>query len=419
MLKSRRFWIGIAISAVFLAVFFLRTETIKTFVAEAISIGQTQMAVEDAADFQVEDVIKIGSGESIETRVIKEIDWNNNSIIVDSGFSFAHSIDESVVTQKRVVMELGHALATAKYIYLIPAIAVYFIGVLFRAVRWRYILLPLGKFSINYLFRQIMIGFTLNNLIPGRLGILLRAYMIGERYKVSKVAVGATVGLERVFDGVVLVLLLFVVSFFVTMQTGNVTPWLEVIKWGSAGIFIFCLLGLMFITFKPDIIRRIGRAVIRRLPAKSKFKWDEWLEAGIIGLSLPRQRGRLLTVSALSILVWLCEGATFYIISLGFDIALPFHSMLLVMCIATMSWFVLIAPGGLGTFDWFGRETLVALGVTISTASAAILLIHATLLLPVIPIGLIFLWLEDLSLAKVVRRRGKLSGELSPGGGDK
>lgn len=379
------------------------------------------MAVEDAADFQIEDVIKIGSDESIETKVIVAVDWDNNNIDIDSGFISAHSIGEPVVTQKRVAIEMWHTLAsnTGKYIYLIPAIVVYFLGVCFRAVRWRYLLVPLGKFSISYLFRQVMIGFTLNNLIPGRLGILLRAYMIGEKYKVSKVAVGATVGLERVFDGIVLVLLVFIVSFFATMQAGSATPWLEVIKWGSAGIFIFCLVGLMFITFKPDIIRRIGRVVIRRLPSKSKFKWDEWLEAGIIGLSLPRQRGRLFTVSALSILVWLCEGATFYIISLGFDIALPFHSMLLVMCIATMSWFVLIAPGGLGTFDWFGRETLVALGVTISTASAAILLIHATLLLPVIPLGLIFLWLEDLSLAKVVRRRAKLSREISPGGGDK
>ena len=385
---------------------------------EAVSIGQTQISVQDAADFQVEDVVEIGSSESIETKKIIAIDWGNNSITVDSGFSFAHSIDEPVKTQTRVAMEMGEALARANYLYLIPAIAVYFLGVWFRAVRWRYILLNLGKFNIRYLFRQIMIGFTLNNLVPGRLGILLRAYMIGEKYKVSKVAVGATVGVERVFDGLVLVLFLFVVSFFVTMQKGDVTPWLEVVKWGSVGIFLFCLLGLMVITFKPDITRRIGRAVIRHLPSKAKFKWDEWLEAGIVGLSIPRQRGRLFAISATSILVWICEGSTFYIISLGFDIAQPFHAMLLVMCIATLSWFILIAPGGLGTFDWFGRETLLVLGVPISAASAAILLIHATVLLPVIPLGLLFLWLEDLSLAKVVRRRVRLSGEPTSKGSE-
>jgi uncharacterized protein (TIRG00374 family) len=418
LLKSRRFWIGIVISAAFLAVFFLQTETRQTSVTEAISIGQTQVSVEDAADFQVEDVIKIGSGESIETKVITAIDWGNNSITADSGFSSAHSINESVITQKRVAMEMGEALAKANYLYLIPAIAVYFLGVWFRAVRWRYILLTLGKFNISYLFRQIMIGFTLNNLIPGRLGILLRAYMIGEKYKVSKVAVGATVGIERVFDGIVLVLFLMIISFFVTLQKGDVTYWLEVLKWGSIGIFLFCLLALMVITFKPDIIRRIGRAVIRRLPSKSKFKWDEWLEAGIVGLSIPRQPGRLFAISVTSILVWICEGSTFYIISLGFDINLPFHAMLLVMCIATLSWFILIAPGGIGTFDWFGRETLVALGVPISTASAAILLIHATVLLPVIPLGLLFLWLEDLSLAKVVRRKVKLSGDPASKGSE-
>ena len=39
--------------------------------------------------------------------------------------------------------EMGDALANANYLYLAPSIALYFVAVYFRAVRWRYLLSPL------------------------------------------------------------------------------------------------------------------------------------------------------------------------------------------------------------------------------------------------------------------------------------
>jgi len=271
---------------------------------------------------------------------------------------------------------MGRAFAEANYFYLLPALVVYFIGVWFRALRWRYLLHPLGNFASLHLFRLIIIGFMVNDIIPGRLGLIVRAYILGEKKKVSKVAVGATVGIERIFDGLVLVLFLVVILFFVSLPEGaDITGWVDVIRWFSVAFFLFCLLGLIFLTFKPDAIRRMGRMLIRRLPSKSELKWGEWLDAAIVGLSIPRQRGRLFAVLVASLLVWICEGSMFYLISLGFDIGLSFYDMLLVMCIATLSWFVLVAPGGAGTFDYFGRETLIILGVPVAAASAVILLI--------------------------------------------
>lgn len=109
----------------------------------------------------------------------------------------------------------------------------------------------------------------------------------------------------------------------------------------------------------------------------------------------------------------------FYLLSLGFDLGQPFYVMLLVMCIATLSWFILVAPGGVGTFDWFGRETLVVFGVSVAAASAAILLIHATLLLPVIALGFLFLWMENLSMAQVFGGGRKLAEKYEPEEGAK
>lgn len=415
MLKNKRFWLGIAISAIFLALFFIQTSVSETYIAGTVNVGDSYVIVEDTSDFYVDDSCNIGEGNTLEVKKITAIDSDDNSLTVDSPFVFSHEEGEPLGKRARVFMEMGRSLADANYIYLIPAILVYFLGVWFRAVRWRYLLLPLGRFGTRYLFRLVVIGFTLNNLIPGRLGIILRAYMLGEKHKVSKVAAGATVGVERIFDGLALVLILLLTSFFVTLLEGEASVWIEVVKWGSLGMFLFFLFGLLVITFKPGFFRKIGMVVIRRLPSRSKLKWDEWLDAAIAGLSLPRQKGRLIAVSVTSLFVWVCEGTMFYVISLGFDIGQPYHAMLFVMCIATLSWFVLVAPGGLGTFDWFGRETMVALGVIRSTASAVILLIHAALLIPVIALGFLFLWLENLSFAEIIGGKRKLSLESESG----
>lgn len=333
MLKSRRFWIGVVISVIFLALFFYRV------------------------DF----------------------------------------------------MAMGQVLLEASYIFVLPALAVYFAGVWFRALRWHYLLHPLGNFASLRLFPLIVIGFTVNNILPGRLGILLRAYILGEREKVSKVAVGATVGVERVFDGLALLLFLVVISFFVSLPEEA-----EVIRWVAVGIFLGGLFILMLITFMENTTRRVAGALLRLFPSGSRLKWDEWLDSAIIGLKMPRRPGRLLAVSVTSLLVWLCEGGMFYLLSLCFDLEQPFHVMIVVMAIATLSWFVLVAPGGVGPFHYFGRESLVFFGVPIAAASAAILLIHAVLVLPVIALGFVFLWMENLSLAEVVGKRQRLAEKHDP-----
>jgi len=301
-------------------------------------------------------------------------------------------------------LEMGRALVTANYIFVLPALAVYLFGVWFRAVRWKYLLHPLGNFASIRLFPLIVIGFAVNNIVPGRLGIIVRAFIIGERKGVSKIAAGATVVVENVFDGLALLLFVAVISFLVPLP-----EWVGVITWVSVAIFVGCLVILLLIVLREDFIRRLVKALIRVFPERWRPKLGDWLDFALTGLKMPRSPGRLLAVSSTSLLVWLCEGGMFYLLSLCFGIGQPFHVMLLVMAIATLSWMVLVTPGGLGPFDYFGREALRFFGVGTAVASATILLIHAALLLPMIALGFVFLWLENLSLVRVMSRRAGLA----------
>ena len=66
----------------------------------------------------------------------------------------------------------------ANYLFVVPAIGIYFVAIYFRALRWRYILSPLERIPVKTLFVVVIIGYTANNLLPARLGEIVRAYYL-------------------------------------------------------------------------------------------------------------------------------------------------------------------------------------------------------------------------------------------------
>jgi uncharacterized membrane protein YbhN (UPF0104 family) len=100
--------------------------------------------------------------------------------------------------------EVRSALALANYLYVAPAVGLYFVTIYFRAIRWRYLLLPLRSFSVGRLYPILVIGYMANNLLPARLGDLVRSYYIARRERISTSSALATVAVEKVYDGVTL-----------------------------------------------------------------------------------------------------------------------------------------------------------------------------------------------------------------------
>jgi len=101
--------------------------------------------------------------------------------------------------------ELWQTLKTARIIWLVPGLVIYFIGVLVRTWRWQYLLKPLGKVNIKTLFPIINIGYMGNNVFPLRMGEVLRAVVIKRRKDISISGSLATIVVERIFDAVVVV----------------------------------------------------------------------------------------------------------------------------------------------------------------------------------------------------------------------
>ncbi len=313
--------------------------------------------------------------------------------------------------------EMGRALREADYPFLLPGILIYLAGVFFRAVRWRYLLKPFGSFSPFRLFPLIVIGFLVNNILPARLGIVARAYILGESEGVSKLATGGTIVVEQVFDGVTLLLFAAILSLFLPLE-----GWLQQAVYIAAGLFLGALVLCFILASSPRLTQVAIGMVLRILPMGWRGRVGEWLTLLIQGLGVMRSPGKLIVVLLVSVLVWLCEAGLFYMVALSFGLGQPYYVMLLVTSIASLSWaLIFVAPGGVGPFDWFCQQALILFIPAGAVAAeygdlvtAYVIVLHAIILLPMIALGFVFLWKENLSLAKIVSGGKELALERDP-----
>ena len=105
--------------------------------------------------------------------------------------------------------EVWHDLQSANYWWLLPGVAVYFVAVWARTWRWDYMLRPLKHIPLARLFPVVVIGYMGNNIYPFRAGEVLRSYVLRQREEVPMGASLATVIVERVFDGLVMLVFVF------------------------------------------------------------------------------------------------------------------------------------------------------------------------------------------------------------------
>ena len=320
------------------------------------------------------------------------------------------------------------AVAQADYVYVAPAIALYFVAVYFRALRWRYLLAPMQLLPVSRLYPVVVIGYMANNLLPARLGELVRAYYLARREHLNTSATVATVAVERVYDGLTLLafaavtapLLLALGSFSGANDTSR-TIWIVV-----AGLTIaFFLGGLTFLTALAALPRFLEFVEwwTGMVPHRFRHKVQQLVHTFVQGLSILNSPRKHLGLFLLSVPVWLFEGATYFLIGNSFGIDQMFDSVwvwvlvvLLVTATSNLATSVPTAIGGIGPFEYVAQQTLLALGVGASVGTAYALVVHlAALWLPVNLVGLTLAWKQNVSLKQLVGA-GRATAQETPGG---
>lgn len=295
--------------------------------------------------------------------------------------------------------ELLASLRSANYVAVVPAVLVYFAGIGVRAVRWGLFLAPVARYSTPRLFVATVIGFTVNNLMPVRLGEIARAILLRGWGGTPPAATLGTILVERLFDGLTLCAIL-----------GLAWPWLPAGSWLRPATLLGGLVfgavtaGAALGAICPERLLRLADWFSRPLSRPRRERLLAICQSFFDGLQILRNGRVVASATALSLLAWLSEAAMYYIIMLGFGISAGPSAALLGMAAANLGTMVPSSPGFVGTFDWPLQSVLVGVfGLDGDLATSFTLVVHAALLAPVTVLGLLFLWREGLSLGQVGR----------------
>ena len=157
------------------------------------------------------------------------------------------------------------AIVSARLDFILLALLLTLAGYIVRAVRWCYLLAPIGIVGIGGALRATMIGFAVTAVFPGRLGEVVRPYVLARRERLITGAVFGTVVVERILDLIAILIIfgLAVVVFEPSFEKTDETI-LGVIN-GVAALSAcgaICAFGVICAVARhPDYARRIAKMV--------------------------------------------------------------------------------------------------------------------------------------------------------------
>jgi glycosyltransferase 2 family protein len=304
--------------------------------------------------------------------------------------------------------DLAGDFANFHYFWLLPALAVYLLGYIIRGYRWVILLAPIKKCSFYSLFPTLLIGFMANNVLPARAGEFIRAHLNGKKEGLSRSTSLGTIILERLFDGMAMLVIL---GLAISLRHPSSTDFTQNIEGTAAkASYIFGAAFLLFFSmllFKKKTIRIINY-VISHAPRKHHQKLEKIAHTFLDGLKILQNARESFLVLTTSLAAWTCEFSAFYLIAMGFHLApepLHFNSAALLMAIVNLGLMVPSTPGGLGIFEGIGVTLLSVYNVPNHTALAYIVTVHLLVFLPITLWGYYFLQHEGLTLKAIEQEK--------------
>jgi len=306
--------------------------------------------------------------------------------------------------------DIGREIARARWGWFVLSISLATLTFPLRAVRWRIMLAASAPGTrLGPVWQATAVGFMANNILPARGGELARAYVGSRLVAVPFTTALGSIAVERVFDGLVLLLLLAAAiadpafPAAATIAGRSVTT---VAAWSGAAFV--ALLGVLFgLVHAPAGALSLASRVSRRLLPSRAAEFLVGLGRNFIeGLSILRAPRDFARVVAWSFALWLVNGAAFYTGFVAFNVTgLPPTSALFMQGIVAIGVAVPSSPGFFGLFEMASRAGLGLYGVAATSAVSFAVGIHVGWFIPITAIGLWTLARANLSLADLRRRK--------------
>jgi hypothetical protein len=314
---------------------------------------------------------------------------------------------------------IGGVLRKANYAYVAPSIFCYFIAVWFRSTRWTFLLRPLIGQPKRNIYPVVVVGYMANNLIPIRIGEVIRSYYLSLRENCSASAALGTVAVERATDVLALLFFLGAAGLMGTIGVERAVGDISAeVPGGAPVLAVAALLPFAAVSMIVIIISTAGTAKVITWIDRMMFMVGTGLKTRLLqmserlleGLTVVSTPSRFAKACALSVPVWAAEAGMYYLSAMSFDLRQVFDSQLELIAVilvftsaANLAGVLPSTAGSWGPFDFFGAAALIALGVGQEVAAAYALTVHVILWIPPTILGVLLLVLDDRSLSGLMR----------------
>ncbi len=283
-----------------------------------------------------------------------------------------------------------------------------------------------------------------NSVLPARIGEIIRPVMVAKKEKVKVTASFATVVMERIFDMLSIIVIASLLFFFLpagTLQDKSVSminhaevstevvkakyvneklgvplsvvneeseaeaP--NLIKQLKKWSIVMALFGIIAITslFLLSVYPQKAGAVFEKLlfffPHHLRDKLVNLLHSFISGLQILDNKKHMIWIGILSLIIWLLNAASVYVLCYSFNIGLSFAGACFVIVCLALAVALPQAPGFIGVFHIATQKSLDVFGVGLSSAQSFAIILWALSIIPVAIVGLLFLWREGMSLGEI------------------
>jgi uncharacterized protein (TIRG00374 family) len=295
--------------------------------------------------------------------------------------------------------DLFSALSSINYYLLLPAVIIQLGSYWVRSIRWSLILRSIKKVKTNTLFPIICISYMANNILPLRIGEIIRAYLMGKKENISSAAVFSTVIVERIYDGITLLLYLGVVSVLFPFP-----DWVKNIGLITTLLFLASLLFIIAIVIYKNTAISMVNFFLRFVPSKFHDKINAVINKLIDGFEVIKDKKMLLPIAMYSIIIWLMEAYLFFALAKAFNFDNSIYIALFTLVVVNLGIMIPSSPGYVGTFEYFCSKSLGVFKISNEVALGFALILRVAQYIPITLLGFFFLFKEGISLSQFYKR---------------
>jgi uncharacterized protein (TIRG00374 family) len=272
-----------------------------------------------------------------------------------------------------------------------------------RAVRWTWILRPVARVRVGPAFTATAAGFAANNL-PGKVGEVLRPYLLSRSQSLPFSPLLASILLERVFDGASVIFFFLLAMGVGRPRSGGFARLLA-----PAALLAALVVAVLFAVFRRTQAERLFEKICRWLPARFQKRAIEFSLTFVDGFASLKSPGLLVSIVAGSIGMWFVINLQIYCVLKAFALSLPLSAAYVVTAAAVLG-LAVPTPGGLGSYQVAVQIALTdVFSVARTTATSVALVAWATSFVLITLIGLALLAVSG-GRGALARAQGKAGG---------